>query len=137
MSTPAPLTLKEQVTSRYLTVIGVVELSLAAVVFVGVIMAAVQGIRVMAGMDWGLTATFDELIGRVLVILIGLEVIRLLLVHDLRAVLELLAFAIARKMLRADVTAVELALGAVAFVALLAANRHFLEPRRQRVAASA
>jgi hypothetical protein len=134
-STPSPA-FKERATIRYLSVIGVVELALAAVVFVGVLLAAVHGVRVMAGMDWGLTATFDELIGRVLVILIGLEVIRLLLVHNLRAVLELLAFAIARKMLRADVTAVEIALGAVSFVALLAANRHFLEPARPREPAS-
>jgi hypothetical protein len=107
--------------------VGLVELTLSVFVFLGVVLLAWHSVSVLAGLDWGLTATFDELIGRVLVILIGLEVIRLLLSHDLRAVLELLAFVIARKMLRADVTSVEIALGVFSFVALLGANRYFLE----------
>ena len=122
------LNFKDRITGPYLKVVGLVELVLSVFVFAGVLMAAVQSARVLAGMEWGLTATFDELIGRVLIILIGLEVIRLLIIHDLRAVLELLAFAIARKMLRADVTSVEIALGAASFVALMAAYRYFLDP---------
>ena len=124
--------LKDRINVPYLGLVGMVELVFSVVVFAGVLVAAVQSARVLAGMDWGATATYDELIGRVLVLLIGLEVIRLLLIHDLRAVLELLAFAIARKMLRADVTAIELALGAAAFVALLAAYRYFLEVSSSR-----
>jgi hypothetical protein len=105
----------------------VIEVLLSTVVLVGVLLLGWFSVGVLAGQDWGQTATFDEMIGRILVILIGLEVIRLLLSHDLRAVLELLAFVIARKMLRADVTATEIALGTVSFVALLAASRYFLE----------
>jgi hypothetical protein len=77
-------------------------------------------------MNWRLTATFDELISRVLLVVIGLELVRMLVVHNLRAILELLAFAIARKMLKPDITALDIALSITAFVALVAAAHYFL-----------
>ena len=89
----------------------------------GVVVYGIGSVQVIAGMDWRTTETFYELIYRVLLLGIGLELVRMLVVHDLMAVLELLAFVIARKMLKPDLAAVDIVLAVLAFVALLAARR--------------
>ena len=102
------------------------EIGLAGLVLVGVLAAAVSSVRELLGLDWSQAATFDRLMSRVLFIAIGLELARMLVVHSLRAILEMLAFAIARNMLLPDRTALDIVLGAVGFAVLLAAARHFL-----------
>lgn len=57
---------------------------------------------------------------------IGIELVRTLLTHSLEAILELLAFVVARKAFKADVEALDIFLCALAFVALLAARHYFL-----------
>ena len=115
-----------QIVRTYPRVIRSLELLLALVVLGGVLLAAVSSAIDLASMNWRLTATFDELISRVLLVVIGLELVRMLVVHNLRAILELLAFAIARKMLKPDITALDIALSITAFVALVAAAHYFL-----------
>ena len=109
------------------------EIALAALVLVGVLAAAVSSVRELLGLDWSQATTFDRLMSRVLFIAIGLELARMLVVHSLRAILEMLSFAIARNMLLPDRTALDIVLGAVGFAVLLAAARYFLagekEPR--------
>ena len=80
----------------------------------------------MAAMDWRLTETFYELIYRVLLLVIGVELVRTLVTHELRAILELLGFVVARKMLKPDLVVLDILLSVLAFVALLAANRFLL-----------
>jgi len=80
----------------------------------------------MAAMDWRLPETFYELIYRVLLLVIGIELVRTLVTHELRAILELLAFVVARKMLKPDLAVLDILLSVLAFVALLAANRFLL-----------
>jgi hypothetical protein len=79
-------------------------------------------------MDWGRIETLYELIYRVLVLVIALELVRTLVAHDLRAILELLAFVVARKMLKPDLGVLDILLCVIAFVALLAANYWWLSP---------
>src|SRR5262249_11115213 len=67
--------------------------------------------------------TFYELIYRVLLLVIGVELVRTLVTHELRAILELLAFVVARKMLKPDLGVLDILLSVLAFVSLLAANR--------------
>lgn len=104
------------------------EITLAALVLVGILFAAGAAVRELWGLDWTASATFDRLLNRVLFIAIGLELVRMLVVHSLRAILEMLAFAIARNMLTPNPAAFDIALGAVAFAVLLAAGRYFLAP---------
>lgn len=115
-----------RVVRRYPPVVRGLELFLALLVLVGVLVAAGSSAIDLARMNWRSTATFDELISRVLFVVIGLELVRMLVVHNLGAILELLAFAIARKMLKPDITAVDIGLSTLAFVALVAAARYFL-----------
>ena len=102
------------------------EIALAALVIVGVLAAAFGSLRELLGLNWGQSSTFDQLLSRVLFIAIGLELARMLVVHSLRAILEMLAFAIARNMLLPDRTALDIMLGTLGFALLLAAARHFL-----------
>ena len=108
----------------------------ALAILVGVIAFAFHSTIVLIEMDWRSTETFYELIYRLLLLIIGVELIRTLVTHDLAAVLELLAFVVARKMLKPELTALDILLGCGAFVSLLAARRFFLpllasEPKRQ------
>ncbi len=57
--------------------------------------------------------------------------------HDLGAILELLAFVIARKLLKPDLQALDILLSVLAFVALLAARRYFLPSPKPRPPAEA
>lgn len=102
------------------------ELLLALGVLIGVVAHTFSSGMVLSDMDWRLTETFYELIYRVLLLVIGLELVRMLVVHDLMAILELLAFVIARKMLKPDIVALDIVLAVLAFVALLAARRYLL-----------
>ena len=102
------------------------ERGLALAILVGVIAFAFSSVIALSGMDWRDTATFYEMIYRVLILVIGVELIRTLVTHDLGAVLELLAFVIARKLLKPDLTALDILLSVSAFVVLLIARRFFL-----------
>jgi len=103
-----------------------IERLLALVILGGVLVFGLRSTYAMAGMDWGLTETFYELIYRVLLLVIAIELVRTLVTHELRAILELLAFVVARKMLKPDLNVLDILLSVLAFVALLAANRYWL-----------
>ncbi len=103
------------------------EKFVAFAVLVGVIAYAVHSIFALVVMDWSMTDTYHELINRVLAVIIGLELIRMLVSHSIAAVLELLAFVIARKMLKPDLDSIDVTAGVAAFVALMAARHFFTE----------
>jgi hypothetical protein len=103
-----------------------IERLLAVVILGGVLVFAVTSTQVLAGLDWRLTETLYELVYRVLLLAIGVELARTLVTHDPRAILELLAFVVARKMLKPDLSVLDILLSVLAFVALLAANRFLL-----------
>jgi hypothetical protein len=92
----------------------------------GVLVFSLRSTQTLAAMDWRLTETFYELIYRVLLLVIGVELVRTLVTHELRAILELLAFVVARKMLKPDLAVLDILLSVLAFVAPLAANRFWL-----------
>lgn len=122
---------EQRIANRFSVFIRWLEMALAGLVLVGVLAAAVSSLRELLGLDWTQAATFDRLMSRVLFIAIGLELARMLVVHSLRAILEMLAFAIARNMLLPDRTAIDIVLGAVGFAILLAAARYFLVTEKE------
>jgi len=107
--------------------IMVLEKIVAMVVIIGVFYYGTGSVGVFIGMNWSDTATFYELINRVLAVIIGLELVRMLVSHSIASVLELLAFVIARKMLKPDLLSLDVALGVLAFVSLMAAKHFFTE----------
>lgn len=102
------------------------ERGLACAILLGVIAFGFGSAIALAGMDWRDTATLYELIYRVLLLVIGVELIRTLVTHNLGAVLELLAFVIARKLLKPDLSALDILLSVSAFAILLVTRRFFL-----------
>ena len=94
----------------------------------GVIAFAYKSVFALMDLDWRSVETFYELIYRILLLVIGVELIRTLVTHDLTAVLELLAFVVARKMLKPELVTLDIFLGVGAFICLLAARRFLLEP---------
>lgn len=119
----------ERVDQSWRSVITIVEKFIAAIVTIGVVAYGFKSIFVLVEMDWGSTETFYELIYRVLAVIIGLELVRMLVSHSIAAVLELLAFVIARKMLKPDLESLDVLLGVLAFVSLMAARHFFTEPQ--------
>ena len=108
------------------------ERLLAFAIVVGVIAYGIASVAELLGMDWRSSEAFYDLMYRVLLMVIGIELARTLLTHDLGAILELLAFVVARKTLKPDVDAFDIFLCALAFTALLAARYYFLRPAANR-----
>lgn len=103
------------------------ERLVALAILVGVVGFAIASTTALASRDWRTTAAFYEMVYRVLMLVIGIELARTLLTHDLEAILELLAFVVARKILKPEVTALDILLSVVAFIGLLAARKYLLQ----------
>jgi hypothetical protein len=104
-----------------------IEKGIAAVVLIGVLAFLVTSVWHFLSLDWTSMDTYYDLIYRSLLIIIGLELVRMLVTHSVAAVLELLAFVIARKMLKPDLTSLDIILSVAAFVLLMAARHYFRE----------
>ncbi|MBN1293055.1 MAG: hypothetical protein JXB48_14540 [Candidatus Latescibacteria bacterium] len=115
--------MRKKIIDWYIHIVQFFELILALVVLCCVVVFGLGSFFELIGMDWKITTTFYELIYRVLLMVIGLELVRMLLTHEIFAVLELLAFVIARKMLMPDLTSIDIVLAVIAFVSLLAARK--------------
>lgn len=122
--------IRKRINRAYRITLKFSEWILALMVLIASIIYAIDSIHVLSGMDWALNATYYELIYRVLLIVIGIELIKMLITHSLEAVLELMAFVIARKMLKPDLDSIDLAVSVVAFIALLAARHYILHGRK-------
>lgn len=103
------------------------EKLVAAATVIAVLVYGFQSVKTLSAMDWTSTETFYEFINRALIVVIGLELVRMLVNHSIGAVLELLAFVIARKMLKPDLSSLDIALSAGSFVALMAARHYLME----------
>ena len=102
------------------------ERALALAVVVVVLAFAVGVFREVVGADWGDADAFTRSIGSALLVGIGLELARLLVTHELVAVLELMAFALARKILTPGLDAPDMLVIVLAFIALVGARRYMM-----------
>jgi hypothetical protein len=109
-----------------------IEKTLAFAVILAVITYFGSSIGAFITANWQEKEIFYDLIYRVLLVTIGLELARMLVTHSFSAILELLAFVVARKMLKPDITAVDVVLCVVSFVTLLGAHRYFIVPFLER-----
>ena len=122
--------MRTRVSSYFRTVAVWIERLLALVILGAVLVFGLRSAQALASMDWRSTETFYELIYRVLLLVIAVELVRTLVTHELRAILELLAFVVARKMLKPDLTVLDILFSVLAFVALIAANHYWLSTSR-------
>ncbi len=91
------------------------EIALASIVFFGVAYFSVVALSTFLHRDWSYVTTMHDFIAMVLIILLGFEVVRLILVHNITVVIELMLLVIARKMLSPDIGALDLVYCAGAF----------------------
>jgi len=70
-----------RVSSYYKTIAVGIERLLALVILGGVLVFGLRSAQALAAMDWRLTETFYELIYRVLLLVIAVELIRTLVTH--------------------------------------------------------
>ena len=92
----------------YRAVFHIVEKVLAAAVCIGIVVFAFQGLRSFLFRDWGSPETFYAFISFVLLLLLGVELIRLLMFHSFTTVLELIILIISRKMLKPDISSADI-----------------------------
>lgn len=105
----------------------IVERFIAVLVLIAVLVYVYQSITVLVTYDWSQTDTLYEFIYRVLIAIIGIELVRMLITHSITAVIELIAFVIARKMLKPDLSSLDILLSVIAFVLLMGARHYFTE----------
>lgn len=115
--------MKKRFPISFAVLLRVFERLLAVIVLAAVCLSAIGNAHVLIDTDWKVSESLYEFINRALLLVIALELARMLVTHDLLAVLELLAFVIARKMLKPDMSSLDISLGVLAFVALLLARR--------------
>lgn len=106
--------------------VSFIEKILAAVVLLSVITYTLFNVMFFIQADWQTKEVFYELIYRVLLVTIGLELARMLVTHNFLSILELLAFVVARKMLKPDLSSVDVLFGVLSFIAILTANRFLI-----------
>lgn len=100
-------------------VLKLTEIVLATIVFFGTAYFSVITLGTFLHRDWSSVTTMYDFIAMVLIILLGFEVARLILVHNITVVLELTLLIIARKMLSPDIGALDLVYCAGAFAIIV------------------
>lgn len=111
---------------RFMQIIPVVEHIMAAGTIIAVLVFSISSIPSMMELDWSSTQTFYEFTYKILHVVIGIELVRMLLSHSIEAVLELLTFVVAYKMLKPDLLMFDVVLGILGFVMLTGARKYFL-----------
>jgi len=98
------------------------EIMLAVFVFLSVVYFGFNTVGSFLGKDWSDIATFYQFISFILLLLVGIELIRLIVFHSITTVLELMILIVARKMLSPDLDSHEILLSVVALAILVGIN---------------
>lgn len=115
--------LEKFLNQNYKVLISLIEKFLAFVILSAIIIFIIHR-TLTADISQAYSVQFiQQLISDVLLMLLGLEVVRLLIVPSVQAALELLIFVVARKTLTPDITSTDLILDIVAFAILIIINR--------------
>lgn len=97
------------------SLLEIAEIILAAIVFFGVVYFGIEYGWGFLSKDWSNVSVIYEFISFILIMLLGFEVTRLILVHSITVVMELMLLVIARKMLQPDIAAIDLLFCVAAF----------------------
>lgn len=99
-----------------LGLLEVMEGILALVMFIVVVYFSLNTAESFLHKDWSSTSVMYEFISFILLVLLGFELIRLILVHSITVVMELMLLIIARKMLYPEIVALDLLYCVIAFL---------------------
>ena len=117
------------------TAVAVLEFLLAAIVIAGTAWYVVGSLELLLATAEP-SAFFTVFIEVLLTAIIGVEIARVLVTHNLMGIVELLGFVMARKVLSPDVTAVDLFVVTLAFGILLYVRQWLIEPEQSKPAAT-
>ena len=95
---------------------------LALIVLVGLFWFLFNSMWGFLEADWRLVRTFYDFISVILLVLVGLELIRLMVFHNFSTVLELMILIIARKMVSPEIDAVSILLSVLALAIVVGLN---------------
>ncbi len=119
--------MRDKINNAILSLIKWLELLLAIFVIIAVVISLkdilkfISQIYMVKGMDF--YELFNGFLAHVLLLVIGLELTETLLRHTPGSIIDVMLFAIARKMLIHSSNAYELLVGAIAIAALFATKR--------------
>lgn len=97
----------------------IVEMIFAILIFCAVLYFSWEGMQTFLSKDWSSMSVMYEFISFILLILLGLEVSRLILVHSITVVMELMLLIIARKMLYPEIVPLDLLFSTLAFAVVV------------------
>lgn len=102
--------------------IKVFEIILAMLVLLAVIYFGFSSVGGFLGKDWSNITTFYQFISYVLLLLVGVELIRLIVLHSITTVLELMILIVARKMLSPELDSLGILYSVTALTILVGIN---------------
>ncbi len=116
--------------------ISLIEIIISIVIIIGVLAGMFSSLVQLPAM-FNLTADrfydeFSSFLGNVLLIVVGIELVRMLVTHTTRATLELVIYVIARKLLIYTETMMDMLLGTIALAIIFITMRFILLRPAQR-----
>jgi hypothetical protein len=103
---------------RINTVIHKTEIVLAMITLIAVAVFSFNSLSSIFTADWSAVDTWYTFVNIVLTIVVGIELAKLLITHDLVSIKDVLIFVVARKMLSPDQTSMDILLAVLAFAVL-------------------
>jgi hypothetical protein len=103
-------------------IVSALEFALGIVVVLGSMWYLIVGLIDIVQAGLSPFESFDDFIHLLLAVIIGFEVARILITHNLLAIIEILGFVMARKVLAPETTAVEILVVMLAFAILVVAR---------------
>lgn len=126
-------------TQIIIALIRIVEIALAAVVVLGVVLTiidivssnALQNLEFQYG--YFSYKTFQEFLAFVLILVVGLELAIMLVKHTAESVVEVILYAVARKMLIYNTSSVEILLGVITLAILYGIKIYMLKDNNDKI----
>lgn len=101
--------------SKTKKIINYLELGLAIIVIIGCVGFFISSIIFFTTQNWQDINVFYEFINRILILVVGVELAKLLITHDIYSIGDLLAFIVARKMLTPELSSLDIFLSVISF----------------------
>lgn len=99
-----------------------IELVLALTILISVIIFLLNKIALEDLVGLGTAVSIENLISDALLMILGLELVRLLITPSIKATLELMVFVVARKTLTPSISSLDLLFNIIAFTLLILVN---------------
>lgn len=121
--------MRRELVRRFEKIVFILEMIIAVFLIIGIIIGMTDFIyylRNLIGAGSSAYVMFESFLAYALILIVGIELILMILYHSTRAILELVLFVIARKMLVYSHTMQDLVLGTIAILLVFVILRYLL-----------